>query len=208
AAGWWRAERASRRAVAAAAEASRQHQAALAHEQRALENEAKLDALVGDLINDDDPDPNVAGQQQDAAEKSLRRAAASLEALPGPARSREISVAWRRLAMLLAHRGEFTAAESALEKAQHAAAEWLRSQPAPSSQRNALMVKLCQLRLSRQRGTEEAAYRLAHEAMTDFRSLPPDMQAELNGTVWLENARLSIARELIDRNHPQPLPAL
>ena len=34
--GWWRAERASRRASAAAAEASRQHQSALAHEQRAL----------------------------------------------------------------------------------------------------------------------------------------------------------------------------
>jgi hypothetical protein len=44
--------------------------------------------------------------------------------------------------------------------------------------------------------------------MREFRSLPPELQAELNGTVWLENARLSIARELIDQNHPQPLPAL
>ena len=220
--GWWRAERASRRASAAAAEAWRQHQSALAQERRALENEARaassarqaalnaarLDALVGDLINDDDADPNIVGQQEEAAERSLRRAAASLETLPGPRRWRELSVAWRRLAMILAHRGEFTAAEAPLEKARYAAAEWLRAQPTPASRRNALMVKLCQLRLARQRGATQTAYRLAHEAMADFRALPAVMQAELNGTVWLESARLSIARELIDQNRLEPVPAL
>jgi serine/threonine protein kinase len=220
--GWWRSERASRRASALAAEASRQHQSALAHERRALENEARadssarqaalnavqLDALVGDLINDDDADPNIVGQQEEAAERSLRRAAASLETLPSPTRWRELSVAWRRLAMILVHRGEFTAAEAPLEKARDAASEWLRAQPTPVSRRNALMVKLCQLRLARQRGATQTAYRLAHDALADFRALPAVMQAELNGTVWLENARLSIARELIDQNRPQAVPAL
>jgi hypothetical protein len=220
--GWWRAERASRRASALAEEASRQHRSALVQEQRALENEAlagasarqaaanaaRLDALVGDLINDDDADPNIVGQQQEAAERSLRRAAATLETLPNPTRWRDVSVAWRRLAMILVHQGEFTAAEAPLEKARNAAAEWLREQPTPASRRNALMVKLCQLRLARQRGTREIAYRLAHEAMTGFRALPAPMQAELNGTVWLESARLSLARELIDQNRPEPLPAL
>ena len=220
--GWWRAERASRRASAAAAEASRQHQSALAQERRALENEARaagsarqadlnasrLDALVGDLINDDDADPNIVGQQEEAVERSLRRAIASLEALPGPGRWHELSVAWRRLAMILVHRGEFTAAEAPLEKARAASAEWLRAQPMPASRRNALMVKLSQLRLARQRGATETAYRLAHEAMAEFHALPPVMQAELNGTVWLESARLSIARELIDRNRPEAVPTL
>src|SRR5262249_44673951 len=129
-------------------------------------------------------------------------------ALPGPRRWREISVAWRRLAMILAHRGEFTAAEAPLEKARYAANQWLRVQPTPASRRNALMVKLCQLRLARQRGMTQTAYRLAHDAMADFRALPAVIQAELNGTVWLENARLSIARELIDQNRPEPVPAL
>jgi predicted Ser/Thr protein kinase len=220
--GWWRAELASRRASAAASEALRQHQSALAHERRALENEARaassareaalnaarLDALVGDLINDEDADPNIVGQPQEAAERSLRRAAESLETLPGPRRWRELSILWRRLAMLLAHRGEFTPAEASLEKARYAATQWLRAQPAPASRRNALMVKLCQLRFARQRGTTQTAYRLAHEALADFRGLPAAMQADLNGTVWLENARLSIARELIDRNRPEPVPAL
>jgi hypothetical protein len=220
--GWWRAERASRRASAAAAEAARQHQSALAHERRALENSARadasareaalsadrLDALVGDLIDDDDDDPAMAGQQPEAAERSLRRAAASLEALPGPKRWRDLSVAWRRLAMILAHKGEFTAAEAPLEKARYAAGEWLRAQPEPASRRNVLMVKLCRLRLARQRGDTEAAYRLAHEALADWRALPADMQAELNGTVWLENARLSLVRELIDQGRPEALPAL
>src|SRR5262249_4764546 len=137
--GWWRAERASRRASAAASEASRQHQSALANERRALENEARaessakeaavsadrLEALVGDLINDEDADPNIVGQQQEAAERSLRRAVASLDTLPGPKRWRELSVTWRRLAMLLAHKGEFTDAGVCLEKARLAAAQWL-----------------------------------------------------------------------------------
>ena len=34
------------------------------------------------------------------------------------------------------------------------------------------------------------------------------MQAELNGTVWLESARLAVARELIDRNNLEHLPTL
>ncbi len=220
--GWWGAARASRRASAAAAEAWRQHQVALEQERRALENEARaassadqavlnaarLDALVGDLLNDDDADPNIVGQQQAASERSVRRAAASLETLPGPPRWRELSVAWRRLAMILVHKGEFTAAEAPLKKATYAATQWLRAQPSPASLRNALMVKLCQLRLERQKGAYLAAYRLAHEAMEEFRVLPPAMQAELNGTVWLESARLSIARELIDRNRLEPVPAL
>lgn len=220
--GWWRAELASRRASAAAAEALRQQQAARAQEQRALENESRaaasarqaalnagrLDALVADLINDDDADPNITGQQQEAAENSLRRAVASLEALPGPKRWRDLSVAWRRLAMLLGHRGEFTAANAPLEQARIAAAEWIRADPTPASRRNAVMVTLYQLRLARQTGTTQTAYQLAHLAMADFRALPRAMQAELNGTVWLENARLSVARELIDRNRPDPVPAL
>jgi len=110
--------------------------------------------------------------------------------------------------MLLAHRGEFTAAEEPLEKARYAAAQWLRAQPTPASRRNALMVKLCQLRFARQRGTTQTAYRLAHEALADFHGLPAALQAKLNGTVWLENARLSIARELIERNRPERVPAL
>jgi hypothetical protein len=220
--GWWRAERASRRASAAASEALRQHQSALAQERRALENEARagasaqeaalnaarLEALVGDLINDEDADPNIVGEPQESTERSLRRAAASLETLPGARRWRELSILWRRLAMLLAHKGEFTAAELPLEKAQYAAAQWLRAQPTPASRRNALMVKLCRLRFARQSGNTQTAYRLAHEALADFRALPAAMQAELNGTVWLENARLSLARELIDQNRPEPVPAL
>jgi len=220
--GWWRAEQASRRASAAAAEASRQHQSALANERRALENEARaassarqaaldaarLEALVGDLINDDDADPNIVGQQQEAAERSLRHAAASLETLPGPRRWRELSVAWRRLAMILAHRGEFAAAETPLAKARYAAAELLRVQPSPASRRNALMVKLCDLHVARQSGATETAYCLAREAMADFRELPANMRAELNGTVWLESARLSVARELIDQNRPERIPAV
>src|SRR5581483_7192576 len=109
---------------------------------------------------------------------------------------------------LLAHRGEFTAAETPLEKARYAAAQWLRAQPTPASRRNALMVKLYQLRFARQRGKTQIAYRLAHEALADFRGLPPLVQAELNCTVWLENARLSVARELIRQNRPEPVPAL
>ena len=213
--GWWRAERASRRASALAAEASRQHQSALENEARAFSSArqaalhaARLDALVGDLINDDDADPNIVGQQEEASERSLRRAALSLETLPGPTRWRELSIAWRRLAMILAHKGEFTAAEAPLEKARYAAAQLLRAQPTPASRRNALMVMLSQLRLARQRGATETAYRLAHHALADFRALPAAMQAELNGTVWLESARLSVVRELIDRNRLEPVPAL
>jgi len=220
--GWWSAERASRRASAAAAEARRQHQAALAQEERALENAARaassaqqavlnaarLDALVADLLNDDDADPNIVGQQQAAAERSVRRAAASLEALPGPPRWRELSLAWRRLAMILVHKGEFSSAEAPLKKASYAAGQWFRAQPSPASRRNALMVKLCQLRLERQRSANQAGYRIAHEAMADFLALPPAMQAELNGTVWLESARLSIIRELIDQNRLEPVPNL
>jgi hypothetical protein len=44
--------------------------------------------------------------------------------------------------------------------------------------------------------------------MADFGGLPGAMQAELNGTVWLESARLSIIRELIDENHPERAPAI
>ena len=199
--GWWRAERASRRASANEARAA-------SSAQEAALSAARLEALVGDLIDEEDADPNIVGQPQEAAERSLRRAAASLETLPGPRRWRELSISWRRLAMLLAHRGEFAAAEAPLEKAQYAAAEWLRVQPTPASQRNALMVKLCRLRFARQRGTTQTAYRLANEALADFRGLPAAIQAELNGTVWLENARLSVARELIDQNRPEGVPPL
>jgi len=110
--------------------------------------------------------------------------------------------------MILVHQGEFTAAESPLKKAGDAAGEWLRAQPSPMSRRNALLVKLCQLRLERQRGGGQTGYRLAHDALADFRALPPDMQAELNGTVWLESARLAIVRELIDQNRLEAVPAL
>jgi len=211
--GWWRAEQASRRASAAAAEARHQHQAAVASEQRALEHQARadfnfehaasnaahLEALVGDLINDSDAD---------SAEMSLRRAAATLQTLPGPPHLRELSVAWRRVAMILVHRGEFTAAERPLQQARSAAAELLRAQPTSASRRNALVVKLCELQLARQRGATKTGYRLAHGAMADFRALPAAMQAELNGTVLLENARLAMVRELIDQNRPESVPAL
>lgn len=220
--GWWRAEQASRRAAAAAAEAGRQRQAALAHERRAMENEARADAsaqeavlnaarlnaLVGDLISNDDADANITGQEQPAVERSLRRAAASLEMLPGPHRWRELSIAFRRLGMILVHRGEFTAAEVPLRKATHAAGQWLNTQPSPASRHNALLVKLCELHMERQRGGKKRAYRLAREAMAEFHALPRGMQAGLNGTVLLESARLSIARELIDRNQLEPVPAV
>jgi len=219
---WWRADRASRREAAAAVEAWRQRQFAVASEQRARENEARaaasardavmnaaqLEALVGDLIDDEDADPNILDQQQAAIESSLRRAAASLETLPGPGRWRELSVAWRRVAMILVHRGQFTAAEAPLKRARDTAAEWLRAQPSSASRRNSLLVKLCRLRLERQRGAKESGYRLAHEAMAEFRALPPPVQVELNGTVWLENARLAIARESIDGNRPEVAPDL
>jgi len=112
--------------------------------------------------------------------------------------------------MLMVHRGEFTAADASLEKARYAVTEWQRAEPTPTSQRNALMVKLCQLRLERQRGGGGArsAYRLAQDALTDFRTLPAAMQAELNGTVWLESARLSIARGLMEENRVEAVPAV
>jgi hypothetical protein len=220
--GWWRAERASRRASAAAIEAWRQHQAAVANEKLAQENAARaasnaeeavfnatrLDGLVADLIDDDDSDPNIVAQQQEAAKKSLTRAAASLETLPGPPRWHELSIAWRRVAMILVHKGEFTAAEEPLRKARDAAERWLRQEPSPAARRNSILVKLCQLRFERQRGTPERGYRLAKEALQQFRGLPGDMQAELNGTVWLESARLSMARELINQNRLDAVPAL
>jgi predicted Ser/Thr protein kinase len=220
--GWWRAERVSRRATAAAMEAWRQHQAAVAQERRALDNEARaassaqeavlnaerLDVLVGELIDDEDDDPIILGQQQKAIESSLRRAAATLETLPGPPRWRELSVAWRRVAVILVHRGEFSAAEAPLKKARDAADQWIRIQTSPASRRNALLVKLCQLRLERQRGSRQNGYRLAREALTDFRALPSGMKAELNGSVWLESARLALARELIDQNRLPPVPAI
>ncbi len=110
--------------------------------------------------------------------------------------------------MILVHRGEFTAAEAPMKKARDAANQWLRTQPSAASRRNALLVKLCQLRLERQRGGGQTGYQLAHEAMAEFRTLPPDIKAELNGSVWLESARLAIARELIDRNRLEAVPAL
>ncbi|PWT88258.1 MAG: hypothetical protein C5B56_09065 [Proteobacteria bacterium] len=203
--GWWRAERAT-------AEALRQRETARTYERRAREEEARagasareavlnagrLDALVGDLIDDAAADP----------ESSLRRAAATLEALPGPPRWRDLSVTWRRVAMILVHRGEFSAAEEPIRKAKETASQWLRVQPTPESRRNALLVKLCQLRLERQRSGGQSGYRLAHEALAEFRLLPPAVQAELNGTVWLESARLAIVREQIDRNRLETAPAL
>ncbi len=220
--GWWRADRASRRAAIAAAEARRQHQSALTHERQAMENEARaaasaqealsnaarLDALVQELLNDDSADPNIVDQQQAAAERSLRRAAVSLQTLPGPPRWREVSIAWRRLAMILAHKGEFTEAAATLTRSKSAADRWLRVQPSPASRRNALLVKLSGLRLARQRGAREDGYRLAHEALDEFRTLPPVMQAELNGTVWLESARLALARESIEQGRAEGAPAL
>ena len=110
---------------------------------QAVLNAARLDALVGDLIDDENADPNILGQQQTAIERSLRRAAASLETLPGPPRWRELSVAWRRVAMILVHKGEFTAAEAPLKKARDAAGRVAPAQPSPASRRNALLVKLC-----------------------------------------------------------------
>jgi predicted Ser/Thr protein kinase len=220
--GWWRAEHASRRASLAAAEAIRQHRAALDHERSARENEARaaasareaisnaerLDALLGDLIDDANADPNILDQQQAVIESSLRRAAAALEALPGPPRWRQVSVAWRRVAMILVHRGEFSRAESAMTKARDAAAHWLHDQPSPESRRNALLVRLCEIRLERQSGKERPGYRLAHEALAEFATLPAAMQAELNGSVWLESARLAVVRELIDQDRPEPVPAI
>ena len=148
-------------------------------------NAERLDALVGDLIDDANADPNIIGQQQAADERSLRRAAASLEELPGPPRWRSAaSIAWRRVAMILAHAGEFTAAEAPLKRARDAAGQWLRAQPSAASRRNALLVKLCELRLERQRAGGQTGYRLAHEALAEFSALPPAM-TELNGTVWL-----------------------
>ena len=152
---------------------SRGHEAtpiALAHEQRALENEARastnasqaalnaarLDALVGDLLNDENADPNIVGQQEEAVERSLRRAAASLEALPGPRRWRELSIAWRRLAMMLCTQGRIHRCRNAAEKGTVCGHQWLYAEPSPASRRNALMVKLCGLRLARQRGATEA----------------------------------------------------
>jgi hypothetical protein len=71
-----------------------------------------------------------------------------------------------------------------------------------------LLVKLSEIRLERQSGKERPGYRLAHEALAEFVLLPPAMQAELNGSVWLESARLAVAREWIEQNRPEPLPAL
>jgi serine/threonine protein kinase len=220
--GWWRAERASIRASAAAKEALRQREAALAYKRKAREEETRasesareavlnagrLDALVGDLIDDAAADPNILGQQEAAIESSLRCAAATLETLPGPPRWREISITWRRIAMILVHRGEFSAAEGAIGTASKAASHWLRVLPSPESRRNDLLVKLCELRLERQRSGGQSGYRLAHEALAEFRSLPDAMKAELNGSVWLETARLAIVREQIDLDRLETVPSL
>jgi hypothetical protein len=110
--------------------------------------------------------------------------------------------------MILVHRGEFAAAELPIRKARAAADGWFRAQSSPASQRNVLLVKLCELRLARQRGDTQRGYQLAHEAMAEFRTLPDSMKAKLNGSVWLESARLAIARDLIDRNRVDSVPTL
>jgi hypothetical protein len=206
--GWWRAERASLRAIAYERRARQEESRASESARQAVLNAGRLDALVGDLIDDAAADPNILGQQEAAIESSLRRAAATLETLPGPTRWRELSVAWRRVAMILVHRGEFSAAGEPIDKARETARQWLHVQPSPESRRNALLVKLCQLRLERQRDGGQSGYRLAHEALAELRSLPAAMQAELNGTVWLESARLAIVREQIDRDRLETVPPL
>jgi len=97
---------------------------------------------------------------------------------------------------------------SPLQKSKEAAVQWLRGRPSAASWRNALLVLLCELRLERQRNGKHGGEQLAHQALAEFDVLPPDVQAELNGTVWLESARLSIARELIDLDRVEELPAL
>ena len=42
----------------------------------------------------------------------------------------------------------------------------------------------------------------------EFAALPATVKTELNGSVWLESARLALARELIDQNRLVALPAL
>jgi hypothetical protein len=206
--GWWRAERASLRAIAYERRAREEESRASASAREAVLNAGRLDALVGDLIDDAAADPNILGQQEAAIESSLRRAAATLETLPGPPRWRELSVTWRRVAMILVHRGEFSAAEGPIRKATETASQWLRVQPSPEARRNALLVKLCQLRLERQRDGGQSGYRLAHEALAEFRLLPDAMQAGLNGSVWLESARLAIVRERIDRDRVETVPPI
>jgi hypothetical protein len=112
--------------------------------------------------------------------------------------------------MLLVHKGEFTAADSCLEKARYAVNQWLRAESTPTVRRHALMVKLCQLRVERQKGggNTQAAYQLAHDALKDFGGLPAAMQAGLNGTVWLESARLSVARELMEQDRMESVPVV
>jgi serine/threonine-protein kinase len=220
--GWWRAEWASRRASAAAAEATRNRQVALEQEAIARENAARaesstreavanadrLEALVNDLLDDNAIDPEVVDQQQRAVESSLRRAAAALETLPGPPRWGEISVACRRVAMILAHRGEFTGAKEPMRKARAAADRWAREQPSTESRRNALLTLLYEMRLERQRGDSERGYQLAHLAMADFATLPASAKAELNGTIWIESARLAVVRDLILQKKLEQIPAL
>jgi hypothetical protein len=110
--------------------------------------------------------------------------------------------------MILVHRGEFSAAEGPINRARELANQWLRALPSPESRRNALLVKLCQLRMERQRNGGRSGYRLAHEALAEFRSLPAAMKAELNGSVWLESARLAIVREQIDLSRLEAVPPL
>jgi hypothetical protein len=79
-------------------------------------------------------------------ERSLRRAAASLETQFGPTRWRELSIAEASGGDPCAW-GEFTVAEAS--KGAIMPRNGCARNP-PASRRNALMVKLCQLRLARQ----------------------------------------------------------
>src|SRR6185295_12981601 len=126
------------------AEASAKRAEASANE--AIANEDRLDALVAELIDDRDADPNILDQQQHAIENSLRRAAAMLEAMPGPPRWREASIAWRRVAMILLHRGEFSDALAPMAKARSAADAWLKNEPTAASRRNSVLTKLYEVR--------------------------------------------------------------
>ena len=190
--GWWRAERASRRASALAAEASRQHQSALAQERRALENGARAvderpaggarvprgwtrsSAISSTMTM---PTPTSSASRRKPSKGRCAGRPRHSRRCPDRRRWREISVAWRRLAMILVHKGRIHGCRSAVRKGavcgRAVAARATRARIATQcADGEAVRAPPCA-----SEGATETAYRLAHDALADFRALPAAMQA-------------------------------
>jgi tetratricopeptide (TPR) repeat protein len=148
------------------------------------------------MLDDKGPLVTPSTQNLETAEQSLREVVEQLERMPEPRPLRNLSSAWRRLAVAESRRGDFRRAIASSGRARHYAALWQRISPGLLARENSFLTVVNESKILAARGDKARAAKLSLAALRQFERLPPSVRRRYENSRGWQGLLVTASREL------------